>query len=82
MVHILSDTTRHAGHADILREQLDGRIMVARQTMKVGQRNAGRTVMVTIEDTYFRITLDGEEIAVRERKNPGPLEHIKIVSKH
>jgi hypothetical protein len=25
MVHILSDTTRHAGHADILREQLDGR---------------------------------------------------------
>jgi Protein of unknown function (DUF664) len=26
MVHILSDTTRHAGHADILREQLDGAI--------------------------------------------------------
>ena len=26
MVHILSDTTRHAGHADILREQLDGSI--------------------------------------------------------
>ncbi|WP_446218964.1 DinB family protein [Micromonospora sp. IBHARD004] len=25
MVHILNDTTRHAGHADILREQLDGR---------------------------------------------------------
>jgi hypothetical protein len=25
MVHILQDTTRHAGHADILREQLDGR---------------------------------------------------------
>jgi uncharacterized damage-inducible protein DinB len=24
MVHVLSDTTRHAGHADILREQLDG----------------------------------------------------------
>jgi len=31
MVHILSDTTRHAGHADILREQLDGAIgMTAR----------------------------------------------------
>jgi hypothetical protein len=28
MVHILSDTTRHAGHADILREQLDGAIGV------------------------------------------------------
>jgi hypothetical protein len=26
MVHILSDTTRHAGHADILREQLDGSV--------------------------------------------------------
>jgi Protein of unknown function (DUF664) len=26
MVHLLSDTTRHAGHADILREQLDGRV--------------------------------------------------------
>jgi hypothetical protein len=26
MVHMLSDTTRHAGHADILREQLDGAV--------------------------------------------------------
>lgn len=25
LVHILNDTTRHAGHADILREHLDGR---------------------------------------------------------
>jgi hypothetical protein len=25
VVHVLQDTTRHAGHADILREQLDGR---------------------------------------------------------
>jgi hypothetical protein len=25
MIHVLNDTTRHAGHADILREQLDGR---------------------------------------------------------
>ncbi len=29
MVHVLNDTTRHAGHADILREQLDGRTGVA-----------------------------------------------------
>jgi hypothetical protein len=29
MVHILNDTTRHAGHADILREHLDGRTGVA-----------------------------------------------------
>jgi hypothetical protein len=26
LVHVLSETTRHAGHADILREQLDGSI--------------------------------------------------------
>ena len=25
LVHLLNDTTRHAGHADILREQIDGR---------------------------------------------------------
>lgn len=29
MVHVLSDTTRHAGHADISREQLDGQTGVA-----------------------------------------------------
>jgi hypothetical protein len=29
IVHVLNDTTRHAGHADILREQLDGRTGVA-----------------------------------------------------
>lgn len=28
MVHRLSDSTRHAGHADILREQLDGSVGV------------------------------------------------------
>ena len=29
LVHILSETSRHAGHADILREQLDGQIGTA-----------------------------------------------------
>lgn len=29
VVHVLQETTRHAGHADILREQLDGRTGVA-----------------------------------------------------
>jgi len=29
MVHVLNDTTRHAGHADILREHLDGQTGVA-----------------------------------------------------
>jgi hypothetical protein len=26
LVHVLTETSRHAGHADILREQLDGSI--------------------------------------------------------
>ena len=29
MVDVLNDTTRHAGHADIFREQLDGQTGVA-----------------------------------------------------
>jgi Protein of unknown function (DUF664) len=29
MVHVLNDTTRHAGHADLLREELDGQTGVA-----------------------------------------------------
>ena len=29
LVHMLTETSRHAGHADILREQLDGAIGVA-----------------------------------------------------
>jgi len=32
MVHILGDSTRHAGHADILREQLDGAVGFDQQT--------------------------------------------------
>ena len=27
MVHVLTETNRHAGHADILREQLDGHVV-------------------------------------------------------
>jgi hypothetical protein len=26
LVHVLTETSRHAGHADILREQLDGSV--------------------------------------------------------
>lgn len=43
LVHVLSDTTRHAGHADILREQLDGQTGVAagqRQRIDLPAREA------------------------------------------
>jgi hypothetical protein len=45
MVHVLGDTTRHAGHADILREQLDGRTGVAdgyEEQIDVAAREAHR----------------------------------------
>jgi hypothetical protein len=32
LVHILSETNRHAGHADILREQLDGAVGTGQET--------------------------------------------------
>jgi uncharacterized damage-inducible protein DinB len=34
LVHILTETTRHAGHADILREQLDGAVGVDAESTK------------------------------------------------
>jgi hypothetical protein len=41
MVHMLSDTTRHAGHADILREQIDGTVgMTAKSTTLHGHDSA------------------------------------------
>ena len=41
MVHVLSDTTRHAGHADILREQIDGAVgMLPQSTALHGQDSA------------------------------------------
>ena len=46
VVHLLTDTTRHAGHADILREQLDGRTGVAaryEEPIDTAARDALRT---------------------------------------
>jgi hypothetical protein len=41
MIHMLSDTTRHAGHADILREQIDGAVgMTAKSTVLHGHDSA------------------------------------------
>jgi uncharacterized protein DUF664 len=40
MVHVLSDTTRHAGHADILREQLDGAVGVNAKSAAADERDS------------------------------------------
>jgi hypothetical protein len=34
LVHVLTETSRHAGHADILREQLDGAVAFAARPAK------------------------------------------------
>jgi hypothetical protein len=40
MVHVLSDATRHAGHADILREQLDGAVGVNSQSAALDEHDS------------------------------------------
>jgi hypothetical protein len=40
MIHRLSDSTRHAGHADILREQLDGSVGVDSSSPPLHGRDA------------------------------------------
>lgn len=50
VVHVLNDTTRHAGHADILREQLDGRTGVAAGYEEQIDPAARRAHRATIEE--------------------------------
>jgi hypothetical protein len=40
MVHVLTETNRHAGHADILREQLDGAVGTAAGNTALGELGA------------------------------------------
>ncbi|MGH3297189.1 MAG: DUF664 domain-containing protein, partial [Trebonia sp.] len=40
MVHVLSDMTRHAGHADILREQTDGAVGMLPQSAALHGRDS------------------------------------------
>jgi hypothetical protein len=40
MVHVITETNRHAGHADILREQLDGAVGAGMQSVALEGRDA------------------------------------------
>jgi hypothetical protein len=42
LVHVLTETCRHAGHADILREQLDGSTGTADYATEQRARPSGR----------------------------------------
>lgn len=40
MIHVLTETSRHAGHADILREQLDGTVGTDAQSVALAEHDA------------------------------------------
>ena len=56
LVHVLAETSRHAGHADILREQLDG---------SVGLRQQGTNV-ADHDERWWRALVADVEAAARE----------------
>jgi hypothetical protein len=58
-----------------------GRIMVANQPLKLGRRHVGKTVTVIIEDTHFRILHGDEEIAIKARRNTGPVTRLYVKPK-
>ncbi|MDP9847003.1 IS481 family transposase [Streptosporangium lutulentum] len=60
------------------RVHASGRIMVAKQAIKLGSRHAGKLVTVVIEDTHFRILHGEEEIAVRPRKDLTPITRLYV----
>jgi hypothetical protein len=63
------------------RVHTSGRIMVARQSIKLGPRHAGKLVTVVIEDTHFRV-LHGEDLlAIKPRKDPTPITRLYVRGK-
>ena len=56
-------------------------MMVAKQPIKLGPRHAGKLVTVVIEDTHFRILHGDEEVAVKPRRNPGPITRLHVRGK-
>ena len=55
----------------------DGVIMVTRQRLRVGATYAGKIVTVYVEDTHFRITCDGTELALHPRTEQRPVTRWK-----
>jgi hypothetical protein len=55
-----------------------GRFMINGQFTKLGPRHAGKIVTVVIEDTHYRILHGEDELAVRPRKNLGPITRLYV----
>jgi hypothetical protein len=70
-----------AGSIHALRRvHASGRIMVAKQSLKLGPRHAGKLVTV-IEDTHFRILHGDELLAIKPRKAPTPITRLYVRGK-
>jgi hypothetical protein len=55
----------------------DGVVMVARQRLRIGRPYAGNIVTIHVEDTHFRVTCDGAEIAIHPRNGQHPVTRWK-----
>jgi transposase InsO family protein len=55
----------------------DGVIMVTRQRLRVGRTYAGKIVTIYVEDTHFRVTLDGAELSLHPRTEQRPVTRWK-----
>jgi hypothetical protein len=63
------------------RVHASGRIMVAKQSIKLGPRHAGKLVTVIIEDTHFRILHGDQELAIKPRKDTSPITRLYVRGK-
>ena len=61
LVHVLAETTRHAGHADILREEVDGAVGTDAEAMAEPQHDAAfwAAQRARIEDAARAVVLAG-----------------------
>lgn len=51
----------------------DGKVMVARQILRIGRTYAGDIVTIHVEDTHFRVTLDSAELGIHPRTSQHPV---------
>ncbi|MFF7311208.1 hypothetical protein [Streptomyces sp. NPDC008137] len=51
--------------------------MVTRQRLRIGRTHAGKTVRILVEDTRFRVLLDGEDPSLHPRNNSQPVTRFK-----
>jgi hypothetical protein len=64
------------------RVHASGRIMVNRQPIKLGPRHGGELVTVIIDDTCYRIQHDGEELAIKPRRDTTPITRLYVRGKN